>query len=879
MSVPRLTLPTDSVIRTVLPNGLTVLLRVDRTAPVAAVVTYVKAGYFDEADDVVGIAHVLEHMYFKGTPSRGVGEIAKQTKASGGYLNAATIYDHTRYYAVLPSSGFARGLEIQADAYARSVIDADELRRELEVIIEEARRKADSPIAVATETLYELLHDRHRIRRWRIGREAGLRSLTRDHLLSFYRTWYQPSNTILSIVGDVEDDAVMRQVESLYGTLPDRQVPRDRGPVETHPPGRRYRELSGDVAQTQVAFGWRTPPAQHADTVALDLAAMLLGSGRSSRLYRAVRERRFASDVSAYNYTPTDVGVFVVQIEGDPSTSVQAAQAAWDQVRALREGAGTGEVARAQRLFESRWLRRLESMDGQANHLADWEALGGWELGAEYAGRTLALRAPDVTDAARRHLDPQQASLLVYRPARAVTFAGGAGAAFDLLDTATPVPLGDVAATNGAPSDDPARPSPRRRRVESEVHVFFTRGRVPVLVRQRPGTPIVHLGMLTLGGTAREPLDLTGLSTLMTRSAIKGTTRRSAEAIAFESESLGGSIAATAASDALGWVLSVPAHNLAAAVDLLADVIVRPAFAVEALDTERRAALSQLAQLRDDMSRYPTRMATEAAYRSHPYARGALGTEPGLRAAGVDDVRAWHASQILTGNSVLAVVGDVQPDVAARLMVRAFEDLRFARRRPVLKPEWVDHVTQRVEYRDKAQSALSLAFPAPARTDVDRYASLLLATIASGLGGRFFEQLRDRQSLAYTVHASHTSRLMAGMFIAYIAMSPEKEDVARQGLLREFARFRESPVTAEELERARTYVLGTRAIARQSGATVLAEILDAWLYGAGLSELEETEERLGAVTADDIQRLARAHFDEYRRVEGIVRGTGKFQAT
>src|SRR3954466_14240740 len=104
--------------RTLLPNGLTVLIRRDTSAPVVAVVTYVKAGYFDETDDVVGIAHVLEHMYFKGTPARGVGEIAKQTKASGGYLNAHTIYDHTMYYTVLPSAGVVSGLEIQADAYA-----------------------------------------------------------------------------------------------------------------------------------------------------------------------------------------------------------------------------------------------------------------------------------------------------------------------------------------------------------------------------------------------------------------------------------------------------------------------------------------------------------------------------------------------------------------------------------------------------------------------------------------------------------------------------------------------------------------------------------------------------------------------------------------
>src|SRR5215213_9003629 len=188
-------IPHDSVRRTTLANGLTVLVHRDDSAPAVAIVTYVKAGYFDETDDIIGIAHVLEHMFFKGTPTRGVGEIAKQTKASGGYLNAHTIYDHTMYYTVLPSAGFVSGLEIQADAYASSLIDAEELRKELEVIIQEAKRKADNPSAVATETLYEVLHDRHRMRRWRIGREAGLRQLTREHLLGFYRNFYRPSET------------------------------------------------------------------------------------------------------------------------------------------------------------------------------------------------------------------------------------------------------------------------------------------------------------------------------------------------------------------------------------------------------------------------------------------------------------------------------------------------------------------------------------------------------------------------------------------------------------------------------------------------------------------------------------------------------------
>src|SRR5690242_704626 len=216
--MPQPILPHDSVLRTTLDNGLTVLIRRDESAPVVAIVTYVKAGYFDETDEEVGIAHVLEHMYFKGTPTRGVGEIAKETKAAGGYLNAGTIYDHTSYYTVLPSSSLEAGLDVQSDAYAHSLIDSDELARELEVIIQEAKRKADNPPAVATETLYELLHDRHRIRRWRIGREPGLRALRQNDVVGFYRNFYRPGNTILAIVGDVDPDTVLADVSRRYGS-------------------------------------------------------------------------------------------------------------------------------------------------------------------------------------------------------------------------------------------------------------------------------------------------------------------------------------------------------------------------------------------------------------------------------------------------------------------------------------------------------------------------------------------------------------------------------------------------------------------------------------------------------------------------------------
>jgi zinc protease len=180
-----------------------------------------------------------------------------------------------------------------------------------------------------------------------------------------------------------------------------------------------------------------------------------------------------------------------------------------------------------------------------------------------------------------------------------------------------------------------------------------------------------------------------------------------------------------------------------------------------------------------------------------------------------------------------------------------------------------------VESREKAQTALALGFQGPSRIDARRYAAQLIATIASGLGGRFFDELRDRQSLAYTVHAYTSEHQLAGMFLSYIATSPEKEETARNGLLREFERLRAEPVTDDELARAKRYAIGSHAIRQESGGSVLAEMLDAFMYGSGLGEIERFNSAIEAVTADDILALAGEYFDPSRRVEGVVRGGGK----
>jgi zinc protease len=252
------------------------------------------------------------------------------------------------------------------------------------------------------------------------------------------------------------------------------------------------------------------------------------------------------------------------------------------------------------------------------------------------------------------------------------------------------------------------------------------------------------------------------------------------------------------------------------------------------------------------------------------------GTEESLRAIERTHVAVWHRERMLGPNAapVVGIVGDGDPDALAAIAAREFAELGTAEVSRLVSPDWPTKSVTTAERRDKAQTAMGFLFAGPSRTDPDRFAASMIASVASGLGGRFFDELRDKQSLCYTVTAFSSARRAAGTFGAYIATSPEKEEAARAGLLAEFDRFRREPVTPDELDRAQTYAIGVHAIQQQSGASVLGDVIDAWMFGE-LSDLEMFEQNVRGVTAPRMQALAQRYFDPDRRVEGIVRGVGR----
>ncbi|HET6837775.1 MAG TPA: pitrilysin family protein [Gemmatimonadales bacterium] len=861
---------TKDVRRSVLPNGLTLLVQPDHSAPVVSVVTHVKAGFFDEPDHWSGISHVLEHMFFKGTSRRGVGGIARETKAAGGYLNAGTGYDHTSYFTVLPASGLETALDIQSDALRNSVIDAEELARELQVIIQEAKRKRDTPDAVAQETLHEVMFDHHRIRRWRIGHEDHLARLTRDDVVAYYRSRYVPERTIVTLTGALDPERALVAAQAAYGDWGRKPGALDRSPDEPPRTGVRARTLRGDVSRAELVLGWRTVPALHEDAPALDLAAAVLGSGRGSLLYRALRESGIVTSVSAYNYSPTELGVFSIGADLAPDRLPETIERIAECVARLTlVGPNVEDLDRARTLLIARWARQMEPMEGRGSSLAAAEALEHVSfLDREYAALQAA-EADQVRTAAARYLQPDSVAGVVYLPE-----AEGLDLTPEFLERSFAVSPLRTPPSQTTTSRAVPRAVPTRGTWNDQV-LHTALGGVDLLVRRKSGVPLVTLGLYAprLGF---DPPAKAGLAALGIRSSVRGAGDLDAGGLAFAFERIGGTLSPSTTSDWLGFGTTILNQHLGEAAVLLHQVFTGPCLADPDILTERGLMALEAEQVTDDMFRYPFQLGFGAAFGDRDYGLPVGGLPETVPSITPDDVRAWHERELLVTRQVVIAVGDIEPEEATAALAAVFQDHRSSRAAQPAEPvTWrAEREFQRVVSREKAQAALAMIFPGPQRREPDRHAADVWAAVASGLGGRMFEALRDRRSLAYTVLASSWQRGRAGALVTYIATSPEREEEARRAMLDELARFREATVTDTELAQAVSYLAGQAEVSRQSAGALAGEMLEAWLIGNGLEDLKDPGAAYRSVTAEDVLRVAQRNLDPELRSEGVVRGSG-----
>src|ERR1700740_3743328 len=370
------TFPSSIAKKWVLVNGLTIIVQEDRSAPVASVQAWCGTGSIDEDQHLgAGLSHIREHMLFKGTKTRGKNEIAQKIQDVGGYINAYTSFDRTVFWIDVPKDGVSTALDILSDAMMNSTLPPKEYQKEQEVIRREFAMGMDDPDRMTSLLLFGTAYQRHPYRFPVIGELEIYNQLTQEQVMQYYKTRYVPNNLTFVVVGDVDAEKVRQQLGDLFKSYPEKSLKPLFIPSEPPQLGRReiHREFSTEL--THLAMAWHIPEVTSPDVPVLDLLSTILGDGRSSRLYRRVREEAgLAFSISAFSYTPGDPGLFGIDATLDPKKREAAEQMALQILDEVKQtGVTADELEKAKKIMLSQHLGALITMRGKASDIgSNW---------------------------------------------------------------------------------------------------------------------------------------------------------------------------------------------------------------------------------------------------------------------------------------------------------------------------------------------------------------------------------------------------------------------------------------------------------------------------------------------------------------------------
>ena len=376
---------TRSTFETTLKNGLKVIIREDHRAPMVMTQIWYKIGSADESGNTLGISHVLEHMMFKGTSKVPNDEFTRISRIYGGSINAATFTNYTNYYQLYPKAYFPMALELEADRMSNLLLRQKDFEPEIKVVMEERRQRTeDNPRSRAFERFKWISYPTSHYRQPVIGHMKTLNNIQLNDVKQWYKTWYTPNNAILVIVGDVESEQALLQVQKYFADTPSRATPQRNDVLEFEYLGYRHMEINTDVQVPNLYMTWNVKSLASAinpqDAYALTIIRSLLDSGISSRLQdRLVRDRKLLTSVSV-SYDPYNRGDSLFSISALPANGVSfedAQKAIQAEVDALKtEDIPKHELERITTRFVSNLIYNQDSIAGQAKMIGNLEVNG-----------------------------------------------------------------------------------------------------------------------------------------------------------------------------------------------------------------------------------------------------------------------------------------------------------------------------------------------------------------------------------------------------------------------------------------------------------------------------------------------------------------------
>jgi zinc protease len=813
-----------------LPNGLELLvLPVDR--PAAAVQLCIDAGAVDELRHEHGLAHLLEHMLFKGTRRRPVGRSAADVETWGGDLNAWTSMDQTMLHAAVDADGWEPLLDVIADMILDPVLDPAEVLREIDVVMEELRSYDNEPDSLLADHVQRALWGKHAYGRRIIGTERDLRGHDAPKLRALLEREYLPNRARLAVVGPVEPAAVLAAAHRLLG----RWAPGPaRRPLDPPPskPSQSTVSIAPEFDSTAVEIAWLGPPPGHADHAPLEVFAHLLGNGAGAVLADDLQHTEHLAFGVWAELAPGLAGsAFSVGFAPLEKTARKAISATLERVEDLSGAVPGPAVERARASLVADFLFGAETVEGLATDLLWYASMyGDAEARDRHRDALHAVTPADVERAVTAWLPRDRAVVGVID--RSVTEA-------QLKRS-----------QRGA-----ARPA--RAAVGSGPHTWV-HPKGPVVIVQPEDSPVVAVRVLGLGGDLRVGERQAGIPSAWARSVLGGAGDRDAVAIGEALDALAAELDPTTGRQAIGLAATLPSANLAEFLDLVGDVLLDPHFHEDDVERTREEMLDDLRTRQDRPSEVASDLSRALRWHGHPWRLAASGTEATVPRLTSRALRQWHDAQLGAG-MVISIVGGVRPDTVDRALawLNDVPEAVALDARPEAKPRLRGVHTLHAGHE---QAHVWLTGTGIALGQHDRRGLELGAAMLDGQAGRMFLELRERRGLAYEIWASATEGLDGGTFRVGLATAPERVEEASAALRAVLASLVESAPTDEELERARRILGGRAALDGQRCASRAAALASHRLFGAP-DPLPTYRARLGRITPDDVVREVRAMLD------------------
>ena len=824
-----------------LENGLTLIIREDRSAPVVSAQAWCRAGSINEGKWLgAGLSHVLEHMLFKGTSNRAPGVIDQQVQDAGGYMNAYTSFDRTVYHIDVPNTGAKIAIDILCDIMMNATLPADELGKEMDVIRREMDMNVDDPRQRSARRLFEVAYTQSPYRFTVIGYPDIFNDLQREDIFNYYREKYAPNNVFYVVVGDINAKEVEEQIRTAYAKSKARPMPSQ--PLVIEPKQVAPREIieEATVELAHMHMSWHIPDVRHPDMPLIDVLATLLGNGRSSRLYQQVREKKgLVNSVDAWTYTPGGAGIFGMSamMEADKFETARDAMLA-ELERMKITLVKPEELTKAVKQFTAGTLAARKTMAGQAQDLGgSWMAANDLNFSRRYLDAVKRITPADLQRVARTYLTTENRTI------------------YALLPTGTK-PTSQLAA---------------ELVTTNAIQKFELGNGLRLLVKEDHRLPFVEIRTVLRGGVLAETPENNGVTLLMAKMLLQGTKTRTAEQIASEMESMGGSIDSYGGNNSFGVNAEVMSGDFTAGLNIVADVLLHPAFPKDAFEREREMQLSTIRAQRDQLLQSGGRQMRRALFGNSGYGLDGQGTEETVTKLRVADAQKFYEGLFAPTNCVIAIFGDVKAADVKKAITQKFGAWKNKSLLPEAAVPPALTATQRVsDTRDKKQAVLLIGYPGASIFSEDRYALELLQESLSDLGSRLFTRIREKLGLAYYVGAQNFLGLTPGYFAFYTGTDPEKVAVVETEMLKEAAALRAEGLTAEELTRAKAKVVGQKKIARQDlGGYAMTAALDE-LYGLGYDRSDKDDARYEAVTLEDIRRITKKYLSDDKFVISVV---------